>query len=104
MNRGYDISKPSTEELNIIINDEKKIAHKGETILSTLLAYGKVDISKNDHNIKTGAYCGMGVCFCCSVVVDGFKRRACKTTVYDGMSIKTQSNTKDIVNEYLVEK
>ncbi len=101
--RAYDITTPATDQLIITINGQQTIAHQGETVLSALIAHGEVQISKNDYNKKVGAYCGMGVCFCCTVSVDKHKRRACKTVVYDGMEIKTNTNTQDIVKQYQLE-
>lgn len=37
-----------------------------------------------------GIYCGMGVCFECTVMVDGRPARACITPVKEGMSVETQ--------------
>lgn len=95
-----DIKPPNNEAIKIYINSEEKIAYKGETILSTLFSYGIKQISKNDHNQKIGAYCGMGICFCCLVSIDNSKYRACKTIVKEGMHINTVMNTDDIVESY----
>ena len=82
------------------INGQESIAYEGETVLSILIAHNMKEISKNDHDQEIGPYCGMGICYCCMVVVDKHKKRACKTIVQEGMVINTLMNTKDIVNKY----
>lgn len=100
LRRGYDIKPPNVKMIKIFINSEEKIAYEGETVLSVLMAHGLKDISKNDHEQVVGAYCGMGICYCCTVSVDQRKRRACKTVVHDGMNIDTTVNTYDLVQDY----
>jgi hydrogen cyanide synthase HcnA len=51
------------------------------------------ELTRNDHGQISGAYCGMGVCQCCLVKIDGrHKRRACQTLVRPGMHIETRTN------------
>jgi len=102
--RSNDISPPSNKAIKVYINSEEKTAYEGETILNTLLSYGMSEISKNDHNQKVGAYCGMGICFCCTVSINNRKRKACKTVVREGMHINTMMNTNDLVEQYANEK
>ena len=79
--------------LTINIDGKTVSAHDGETVLSTLFAENIRCISKNDSGIVSGAYCGMGVCYCCTVEIDGVgKKRACKTLVKHGMVVKTCRN------------
>ncbi len=105
LNRDNDIkSITNIKPVKVYINGDEKIAYTGETILSTLLAYGTKNISKNDHNQKTGAYCGMGICYCCTVSVGNQKKKACKTIVQEEMHIDTLINTKDIIENYLTQK
>ena len=68
-------------------------AQVGESVLSVLFAIGERAISRTNHGELAGAYCGMGVCFCCTVSIDGLeKQRACQTLVRDGMQILTCRN------------
>ncbi|XLM21837.1 cyanide-forming glycine dehydrogenase subunit HcnA, partial [Chromobacterium piscinae] len=65
----------------------------GETVLSVLNAVGLRRLSRNDNQQIAGSYCGMGVCHCCQVRIDGrHKRRACQTVVRPGMKVETASN------------
>lgn len=80
-------------DAEVTVNGAKYPARKGESILSLLFALGIKDISQNDHRMISGAYCGMGVCFCCTVEVNGkSKVRACKTGIKNGMNIRTKKN------------
>ena len=47
----------------------------------------------NDYGTNSGPYCGMGVCHCCLLHVNGrFKQRACQTLVKPDMEIETNRN------------
>jgi len=79
--------------MTVHINGQAVDAAIGETVLSVIQALGMRQIARNDHEQISGAYCGMGVCQCCLVKIDGrHKRRACQTVVRDGMQIETQAN------------
>ena len=87
-------------DINVTIDGQEVPARSGETILSLLFAMGRKDISLSDKEIVSGAYCGMGVCFCCTVEVDGVpKVRACKSRLSDGMTIRTKVNLKTNLGE-----
>ena len=61
MKRPFDIIDGDESQLcSITIDGEKVAAYKGEMLLSTLFAYAKRAISKNDEGEITGADCGMG--------------------------------------------
>jgi hydrogen cyanide synthase HcnA len=93
LNRQYDIQPLIKADMSILINGQAVNAAKGETVLSVLNAVGVRQLSPNDHGEMNGAYCGMGVCYCCLVKIDGrHKRRACQTLVQPGMSVETGTN------------
>lgn len=93
MKRFNDIKSHERDVVKVSIDGENVDAVKGETVLSTLFAIGKRRISKNDHGVITGAYCGMGICHCCAVRIDNTEKRlACQTVVQGGMDIETRSN------------
>lgn len=76
--------------VNLVIDGEPVQAASGETILTTLLAINRKAISKNDYGVITGAFCGMGICYCCLIQVDGLEKvRACQTMVKEGMQVNT---------------
>ena len=93
LNRQYDIQPLIKADMSILINGQAVSAAQGETVLSVLNAVGVRQLSPNDHGEMNGAYCGMGVCYCCLVKIDGrHKRRACQTLVQPGMSVETGTN------------
>lgn len=93
LNRKYDIQPLMQADLTIVLNGQVVSAAQGETVLSVLNAVGVRQLSPNDHAQVSGAYCGMGVCYCCLVNIDGrYKRRACQTVVRPGMQVETGLN------------
>lgn len=93
--------------ITVTIDGQSVPAFDGESVLSVLLSQGERGICKNSHGLVSGAYCGMGICFCCLVRVDGReKQRACMTAVADGMEVETRRSLSDLdaclVNEHEV--
>jgi len=66
----------------------------GETIATALLAAGVVAFRSGDRRHDARApYCGMGVCFECTVSIGGGLRvRACMTPVRPGLSVRTAAS------------
>ncbi|WP_028693098.1 (2Fe-2S)-binding protein [Pseudomonas cremoricolorata] len=93
MERILDIQPLAADQLSLQVNGTQVTAAAGETVLSVLNAVGLRQVARNDHGQLSGAFCGMGVCHCCLVAIDGrAKRRACQTVVRAGMRIETQVN------------
>ena len=93
LNRKYDIQPLIQPDMTIVLNGQVVNAAQGETVLSVLNSVGVRQLSPNDHGQISGAYCGMGVCYCCLVNIDGrHKRRACQTVVRPGMQVETGLN------------
>ena len=93
MDRNHDIQPLSRADMTIELNGRLVPAAAGESVLNVLHAVGLRQVARNDHGQVTGAFCGMGVCHCCLVSINGRpKRRACQTVVRDGMLIETQVN------------
>ena len=93
LERTFDIQPLVQADMTVHINGQAVSAAIGETVLSVIQSLGVRQIARNDHNQIRGAYCGMGVCQCCLVKIDGrHKRRACQTVVRDGMQIETRVN------------
>ncbi len=96
LSRKQDVVPPSGQFTNVVVDGHQVDAIPGETILSVLFSVEKKSIAKNDHGVNTGAYCGMGVCHCCTVKVNGkHKVKACQTLVESGMTIDTARNRLD---------
>lgn len=93
LERTFDIQPLAQADMTVHINGQSVDAAIGETVLSVIQSLGLRQIARNDHDQISGAYCGMGVCQCCLVRIDGrHKRRACQTVVRDGMQIETGFN------------
>ncbi|MBV4468215.1 (2Fe-2S)-binding protein [Pseudomonas siliginis] len=93
LERTFDIQPLVQADMTVHINGQAVSAAIGETVLSVIQSLGVRHIARNDHDQISGAYCGMGVCQCCLVKINGrHKRRACQTVVRDGMLIETQVN------------
>ena len=93
LERTFDIQPLTQADMTVHINGQPVTAAIGETVLSVIQSLGMRQVARNDHNQISGAYCGMGVCQCCLVKINGrHKRRACQTVVREGMLIETQAN------------
>lgn len=93
LERTFDIQPLAQADMTVHINGQPVTAAIGETVLSVIQSLGVRQVARNDHDQISGAYCGMGVCQCCLVKIDGrHKRRACQTVVRDGMQIETRVN------------
>lgn len=81
------------QKVLITINGKAAHAYLGESVLSTLLSHKIRGFSQNDHGKVQGPYCGMGVCYCCMVKINGNnKQRACQHSIEENMNIDTRSN------------
>ena len=98
--QGEESANPDRDGIEVAVDGQPLRARLGESVLAALLAHGHVAFSKDLDGRIGGAYCGMGVCFACNVVVDGAKRRACVTVVQEGMSIRTRLNLADLLAEW----
>jgi len=78
------------EKVSLLVNGQPIEAYAGETVLAALLAAGFKTIKKNPVNHEPrGALCGMGVCFECTVTINGVPNiRACVTEVQEGMKVE----------------
>ncbi len=97
--RPHDITDWDRNGIEVVIDGQARLVRLGETVLTALIAYGHSALSKDLAGRISGAYCGMGVCFACNVVVDGVKRRACATAVQESMSIHTCRSLADVLAE-----
>jgi aerobic-type carbon monoxide dehydrogenase small subunit (CoxS/CutS family) len=69
-------------------NGQPVVAYAGETIAAALMVAGHRGLRQTPQGAPRGLYCGMGVCWECSVSVDGRPNiRACMTLVAPGMQV-----------------
>jgi len=93
MKRSQDITDAVGQTFSIRVNGETVPAIAGESVLSTLLASNIRALSKNDYGRLASAYCGMGVCHCCTLEINGrHKQRACQVAVQPDMDVRTEAN------------
>ncbi|UXI03165.1 (2Fe-2S)-binding protein [Photobacterium sp. TY1-4] len=91
--RTQDITEALDKPFSIQVDGISIPAVEGESVLSALLASNIRQLMKNDYGAESGAYCGMGVCHCCLIHIDGrHKQRACQTIVKPDMNIETGRN------------
>jgi len=78
------------KEVTLEVNGRKIKAYQGEKVLAALIAAGYKELKKNPVSGEPrGALCGMGVCFECTVTINGVPNiRSCMTEVRDGMKIE----------------
>ncbi|HVA36561.1 MAG TPA: (2Fe-2S)-binding protein [Candidatus Dormibacteraeota bacterium] len=77
-------------EVRFTFEGQRLSATPGTTIAVALDAAGivKLSVSRNKHRPR-GAFCGMGWCSACTVLVDGERRvAACLTPVVEGMEVR----------------
>jgi len=79
------------KEINIVVDGKEIKAYKGETVLAALIASGYKILKTNPVSKKPrGAFCGMGICFECTMTIDGIPNtRTCMTEVQEGMAVET---------------
>ncbi|WP_434601153.1 cyanide-forming glycine dehydrogenase subunit HcnA [Pseudomonas sp. Z4-7] len=93
LRRKFDIQPLKRADMSVRLDGQTVDAAEGETVLTVIQAMGQRQVARNDHGQVSGAYCGMGICQCCLVRIDGrHKRRACQTLVRPGMQIETRVN------------
>lgn len=93
LRRTFDIQPLKQTDMTVRLDGQTVEAAEGETVLTVIQAVGRRQVGRNDHGQVSGAYCGMGICQCCLVKIDGrHKRRACQTLVRPGMHIETRAN------------
>jgi predicted molibdopterin-dependent oxidoreductase YjgC len=65
----------------------------GETVAGAMLASGRRGWRHTAQGEVRGLFCGIGICFDCTVTVDGVRNvRACLTPVSDGLAVTTESS------------
>ena len=63
----------------------------GQTIAAALLARNRRAWRRTRQGQPRGLFCGIGICFDCTVTVDNIPNvRACLTLVADGMAVETK--------------
>lgn len=91
--RVNDIEPVPAIAFTVTVDGKQAQACAGETVLNLFFALDIRSISITNRGLKGGAYCGMGICFFCTVCIDGImNQRACQSIVREGMNIQTHCN------------
>jgi len=74
----------------IIFNGRSLEAFEGEMLAAALMAAGVVLLRTSPRaGTPRGAFCLMGVCQECLVLIEGKVRQSCMTVVHDGLTAET---------------
>jgi predicted molibdopterin-dependent oxidoreductase YjgC len=67
------------------------VAYEGETVAAALMAAGIRTTNKTARGQPRGICCGIGLCYGCTMVIDGVPNtRTCQTRARPGMRLETQ--------------
>ena len=67
------------------------VAYEGETVAAALMAAGIRTTNKTARGQPRGICCGIGLCYGCTMVIDGVPNtRTCQTLARPGMRLETQ--------------
>ncbi len=91
------LRKGSAAPIRIVFEGTEIPAVPGQSVAAALLAAGIFRFRSTPvAAAPRGAYCMMGVCFDCLLVVDGVPNtQACMTQVRDGMRVEAQDGAPD---------
>jgi D-hydroxyproline dehydrogenase subunit gamma len=77
--------------VTVTIDGRPTAVSDGETVAVTLLNAGRRAWRTTPAGEPRGVFCAIGICFDCTVTVDGVASvRACMTRVRDGMRVTTE--------------
>ena len=82
-----------SSSFHITIDGNKIKARSGQTLAAVMLANGHTTCQHSAKNGQPrGLYCGMGICWECTMVVDGQQNvRSCVTLVTPDMKVEIQN-------------
>lgn len=89
------MSARSTERcVEIVVDDRRVRVAPNVTVAAALFDLGVWALRESVTGTPRGPLCGMGICFECRVTIDGVPhRRACLTSVRDGMAVATATES-----------
>ncbi len=85
-------------QFQIEVDGNPIVAHEGETIATALLASGIRSFRRTARrDAPRGIFCGMGICFDCTMTVNGVPNvRTCVTQVEPGMKVQTPRESQGV--------
>ena len=85
----------SGDKFEIEVDGRTILARSGQTIAEALLANGVRTLRMTQKQASRGAYCGMGICYECRMIVNGIPNvRTCMTLATPGCRIATQDDSR----------
>lgn len=88
--RAARLSGDDEARFTFLLDGRSITACAGETIATALLADGQRTLRRTARRDEPrGVYCVMGVCWECSVIVEGRAVRACVTLATPGLAVAT---------------
>lgn len=83
-------ARNAERRVEIVVDNRRFSVASGVTVAAALFDLGVWSLRESVTGTPRGPLCGMGICFECRVTIDGVAhRRACLTSVRDGMSVTT---------------
>jgi D-hydroxyproline dehydrogenase subunit gamma len=78
------------ETVTVIINGESVTMPAGSMVSAAVMKTGITSFRRSVTGEARGPVCGMGICFECSVMIDGESHyRSCQTICQTGMEVRT---------------
>lgn len=75
--------------ITLTVDGTDVTARAGESVAATLMANGRLSLRRAPRSgAHRGAFCMMGVCQECVMLIDGVRRPACMTEGRDGMTVE----------------
>ncbi|WP_456855078.1 (2Fe-2S)-binding protein [Bradyrhizobium sp. USDA 4501] len=95
MLNGHYLTGSRGSEIELSVNGNSVVCHRGDTLLAALLASGLRSFRRSIvSNEPRAPCCNTGVCFDCMVTVNGTSYiRACMIDAEPGMAIETGDKT-----------
>jgi D-hydroxyproline dehydrogenase subunit gamma len=95
MNRRVTANVDRPAAVSIVVNGVTVPAYEGESLMTALMASGRLAFTRGRFDRARGPFCNMGICFDCLVLVEDPARpdamptrlRSCLTTVRDGLRV-----------------
>jgi len=84
-----------SKKIIFLLDGNELVAQEGQTIMEAMLSNG-IEHTRHTRNDKArSAFCGMGICYECRMVVNGIPNvRACTTPVTTGCMVERQHDGK----------
>jgi aerobic-type carbon monoxide dehydrogenase small subunit (CoxS/CutS family) len=78
--------------VSIVVDGETISARAGDSLAAALAETGRLMLRHSPRaGTPRGAFCHMGVCQECVLIVDGTLRQACLTPIVPGLRVETRS-------------